>query len=327
MEYVVNWDMSVGVFAVPDSVVDCIKLANGKAVKVILYLLGNKFRPEITQTADALGMGTEDIEDALSYWEQVGVIRRSDAAPKNAPPKNAAPEKISAAKPAAENPNKMLSAKEVAERANESKDIGFLFHTAQDMLARSLTYTEQRTMIWIYDYHGLGADLILMIIDFCKSINRTNINFIEKIASGWSEKNISTHEQAEQEIRALRNYYSLEGQIKSRLEINRGLTPKERDFIKGWANSGASADIIMYAYEKAADVTGKLSFAYMDKIMSGLSRMGIKTAAEAREYGRMYKPERESGKDGGEHSYNLDLLMEYARNNVPGVKEEADGGV
>ena len=42
MNYRINWENSDGVFAVPDNVIDSLKLANGKAVKVLLYILKNK---------------------------------------------------------------------------------------------------------------------------------------------------------------------------------------------------------------------------------------------------------------------------------------------
>lgn len=340
--YKVNWDASGGVFAAPDGVVEYIKLANGKAAKVIIYLLGNKLSKSVAETAEALGIGTDDVEDALSYWEQVGVIGRTErsrpepqvsetVSPAAAPPREkhtAADEKARPSETHEENATKMISPKEIAERANSSKDIKFLFDSAQEALAKPLTYTEQRTLIWIHDYHGLGADLIMMIIEFCKSINKTGISYVEKIALNWTEKNIVTHEQAENEIHIMQNYWSLEGQIKSKLEMNRVFTPKERALIKNWANMGAGIDLILFAYEKAADATGKISFAYMDKVLSGWADSGVKTVAQAKDLSKRYAGSaKQSSKKAGEpkeHSFNIDLLLEYAKNNVPRIKEESD---
>ena len=139
MNYKINWTIAEGAFAVPDCVVDnYIKLASGKAVKVLMYILRHKTISEgnSEEIASALDkkMSVEDIEDALSYWEQVGVIcstdkaapetktvsesiKSSDEAPESVKVQTITPQK------SMERSTKMLTPKEIAERATESNDI------------------------------------------------------------------------------------------------------------------------------------------------------------------------------------------------------------
>ena len=78
MNYKVNWSAADGAFAVPDNVADnYIKLASGKAVKVLIYIMRHKTADDenaadIAEKIDK-HMSAEDVEDAFSYWEQVGV--------------------------------------------------------------------------------------------------------------------------------------------------------------------------------------------------------------------------------------------------------------
>ena len=77
MDYKVNWD-SGGVFAVPDAAAEALRLASGKALKVLIYML--KYR-RLPDDPDEIGVTAEDIDEALSYWSSVGVIYRSGNAP------------------------------------------------------------------------------------------------------------------------------------------------------------------------------------------------------------------------------------------------------
>lgn len=345
MNYKVNWSAADGVFAVPDCAVDdYIKLASGKAVKVLLYIMRHKYiqTENAAQIAEELDkrMSAEDVEDALSYWEQVGLICPSDKAPvTEVQVKKAAEPAVSptvSARLDIERTNKMISPKEIAERIEESKEIDFLFKETERLLGKALNHTEQRTLIWMHDYYSMGTDILLMIIDFCKSVDKPGLNFAEKIAADWSDKGITSHEQAENEILHLQNYYSLAGQVVSRIGLNRSLTSKEREFVNLWSSMGISADLIERAYEKTANATGKVSFSYMNKIIEEWNKNNLRTFAEIEEYDRIYSENKAKAvktttskginnnntADSREHSYDLNVLLSHAMNNIPQIKED-----
>ncbi len=331
MKYKINWDGSDGVFAVPDLAADCLRLANGKAVKVLLYILKNKLSDiDFKSVGEAVGVSDEDVEDALSYWQQVGVVYTDGNKPVpitvNTENKISIPQKIEMiSEPRAkEKATKMLSPAEISERAEQSEEIKFLFSAAEATLGKVLTYTEQRTIIWLHDYYGIAPDLLLMIMDFAKSQNKASIGFIEKIAVSWHDSGIVTHEQAEREIRQLQNYYSLAGQVSSRLELNRTLTPTERKFVNEWAAKNISIDLIVYAYEKTIDSIGKVKFSYMNTILLDWYNNGcftfkdVKSAENKRTSAQ--KADSSSKTEDKKHSYDLDLLVAHAMNNTPKIK-------
>mgnify|MGYP000888732187 CR=1 FL=1 len=333
LNLVFNWEMAENVFAVPDCVVDnYLKLASGKAVKVLLYVLKYKNLSEfdINTAANMLGITSEDVEDALSYWEQTGLFRERNSAvivkaeENYTVTKNIVKEEKLTFR---ESPVKNISPKEIAQRIEDSKEVSFLFKSAEKSLARALTYTDQKTLIWIHDYLGLETDIILMLIGFCISIDKASMGFIERVAFTWHDKNIKTHEQAEYEILQLQKYYSLEGKIKSLLGINRALSSKEKDYVNSWAEMSIDIDLVSIAYDKTIDATGKLSFAYLNKILTEWYTKGIKTKAEIDKIDIEFK---EKNKATGlssqpfeeeQHSYNLDLLIQHAINNTPKIKE------
>ena len=330
MKYKINWGSSEGVFAVPDTVADSLKLANGKAVKVLLYILKNKISNiDFSVVSAALGITDEDVEDAMSFWQQVGVVYAEGNKPAEAVKQQAValpdtkPTEISAER-AKEKATKMLSPAEIAERAESVEEIKFLFNAAEATLGRVLTYTEQRTIIWLYEYYGIAPDILMMIMDFAVSQNKASIGFIEKIAVTWHDNGVTTHDQAEREIRQLNSFYSLSGQISSKLELNRTLTPTERKFVNDWAAKSISIDLIILAYERTIDSIGKVKFSYMNTILldwysKGCASPNDVKSLEAKRTNTIAAAN--STPENSSHSYNIDLMFEHAMNTTPKLKK------
>lgn len=333
MKYIVNWGGGNGVFAVPDFAADCLKLASGKAVKVLLYILKNKITEiDFSAVGEAVGISSEDAEDAVSYWQQVGVLYPDGSVPAEIPAKATsesiptAPVKNSTEQREHERSAKMISPEEIADRIKSSEEIKFLFSAAETTLGKMLNYTEQRSILWLHDYYNIAPDILLMIMELAKQINKPSIGYIEKIAASWHENNITTHEQASREIMALKNYFSLEGQVAARLGLDRTLTPTEKKFVRGWSEKGISIELIVYAYEKTVDNIGKVKFNYMDKILSSWYEEGITTVAAAKaapkEQPKTSNSKKKAAEPEKEHSYDLNLLVEHAMNSTPKIKKK-----
>lgn len=332
MKYMVNWGGGDGVFAVPDHAADCLKLASGKAVKLLLYILKNKITDiDFGAFSDVLDISVEDAEDAVSYWQQVGVLYTDGSEPAAVVKKNtAAKSEVSvphvnntgAEQRAKEKAAKMISPQEIADRVKKSDDIKFLFDSAEDAFGKILNYTEQRTLIWLHDYYNIAPDILLMIMDLAKQTGKANMNYVEKIAISWHENGINTHELAMREINRLKNYYSFEGQAAAKLGLDRTLTPTERKFLKEWSDKGIPIDMVVYAYEKTVDNIGKVKFSYMNKIITGWRENGITTvtAAKSEADKRSTENKHTESADSGKHSYDLDLLVAHAMNNTPKIK-------
>lgn len=325
MNYKVNWSCSDGAFAVPDSAVDNIKLASGKSVKVLMYIMRNKTAAtenakEIAAALDK-NMSAEDVEDALSFWEQIGVICTTESYPAKTETETAEKKPTVSQTKSVERAAKMYSPSEIAEKVNNSPDIAFLFSSAETILGKALTNTEQRTYIWLIEYYSIGADVLLMLIEFCKNIRKTNIAYIEKTAASWCEKGINTHELAEAEIKRLQLFFSYEGQLKSKLELNRALTPKEKEIADSWASNSVSIDLVELAYERTVAATGKAAFPYMKKIIDNWQSSGVFTPSDVEKYEKSRSAAVKPSEKEETHSYDLDKLLKYAKNNIPKLRE------
>lgn len=322
MNLKVNWDG--GVFAVPDCAADGLKLASGKAVKVLLYIMRYKNDDDITER---LGISEEDLEDAYSYWEQVGVLYKDGSAPavntirEVSAPAAEKPKVISAVPP---KPAKAVSPDEIVARINESSEIKQLFDVIQSSLGRTLTFDDERTLLWIYDHLGLLPEVILMLVSYCAGIGKGNMHYIERLAVTWADEGIDDSKKADQKIRILQRNHTLGAKCISRMNLNRQLTAKESELVGKWAEGEADIELIMNAYDRTVNATGKVSFPYMNKIISEWIANGIKTPAEADAYAAQNAPkkkiqpsaraESKQRTPSAEPSFDLNAIMEHAKN-------------
>lgn len=364
MKYRVSWENCPGAFAVPDSVVDdSLKLASGKSVKVLLYLIRNR---ELPSPPEDIGVTAEDVDDALSYWEQVGVIRRcsdtesdgnSDqrtakeikdnsvctSADMTEALKPVFPQSEAADVKVLRRQQKAVLPSEISERLHASENAALLFKGAEEAFSRTLNFEEQRTLLWINDYLGLSPHVVIMLIGYCVGRGKRSMAYIEKTAIDWHDRSINTPELAERELLRLQKSCTLERKVVSLLELNRKLTTKEMEYISQWADRDITPELILYAYDLTIPNTGKVSFNYMNKILITWNDKGVRTVEEAIKLNEETRPKAKQSRSHSSGSasapklalpsdipdspsYDLGLLLEHAKNTVPRVMSTGGGG-
>lgn len=311
MEYYLNMGIWGHVFAVPSCVVEeYLKLARGSDIKVLLYILhNNSNKVDINLIADSTDLSSETVEEAFLFWEQVGLLSKEKQ-----PNKQAIIEKEPSveSKPVQREKIKRnsvitISPREISLRVQESDEIKYLFEYAEKSLGDTLTNTQQRSLLWMRDYLNLPVDVIVMLIEYCKMIGKLNVNYIEKVATNWCERDIITHETAETEIEKCIKCHSFESKVISAFGLNRKITTKEHDFINLWSENDFTIELISLAYEKTVDAINKLSFPYINKILFGWKEKGLLSVD-------MIENSNKKGKSTEEHAYDLDKFDKLALN-------------
>ncbi len=303
MEYSLNAGEWNSVFAVPSSVVDkYIKLASGNSLKLLLYLTrhgGESFTGERLKAE----LGFEELgelEDAALFWVQRGVIKAentSDAMALSASVSPAPlshvdeqtdvkepPRSVKPAKPA------VISNGEIARSIRNSPEIKMLFAEAEKMYARPLRENERQTIIQMSEHYGLPCEVSLMLLSFCFKLGKSTPAYISKIAENWANDEILTAQLADERIRALEKQNSVEKRIRDALGLSSNLTAANRAFIKTWAvDWGFGEDMIMLAYDKTVDGTGKWSFPYANRILENWKNNGVATPQAAEKADEEFK--------------------------------------
>lgn len=329
MTYSLNPDCGGEGFSVPDEIVDkhFLRLASGEQLKVLLLIL--RKAPEkldIAKIAKALKYNESDVEDYIQYWMLTGILRQNDADVTAASPVKYVPSEKAKAAAAmtAVVPKPQLpeytrpSQSEVAARMDESPDIRNLFRELQKKMGKTIGYDGQCTFICLYDRFGLSADVIFMLVDYCLSIGKSGYSYIEAVGGGWAEQEIDTIEKAAKKIASLNTV----GKFWKKFAAAAGLdtpkpTSKQSAYIEKWIGEwGMSLELVSAAYEQMAEHTGKLSFAYMDKILASWCEQGFVTPDDVAkaEKSRKDAAAKPALKSNTNASYDLDKYTNQALN-------------
>lgn len=329
MNYKINLGAWNGVFAVPNSVVDdYILLASGAATKVLLFLLKNSDKDfSESDIAKSLKLSEESVSDAINFWISVGLLQENggELTPSETANENAV-SFVAEVSDKAVNVRKVeerkvgeMSPSEIAERIEGSESIKMLFSSAAKIIGKPLNYTDQRTLIRIVDYLGMDTDIVLILLRYCKSIDKCSMRYVESVAGAWVEEGIKTHTDAEQKIKELKRKNKLVSKVKDAFGIERNLSKREVEFVEKWAyDYKMNFDMIAAAYQiMCNNGISKVSFAYIDKILANWDSENIRSLDKIPD---TKKAKRQSESDA---SYDLDEFERAALKSTPkGVKND-----
>ena len=306
MNYQIDPGAWSSVFAVPGSVVDQhIKLAGAVQLKVLLWFLRHmEESPSADAISQALGIQRPDVEDALLYWKESGLMQQVGSAPSSSASQNTiarkqetAPKTLvsspagSSSAPSFSSPARILSRPQkptnaiVAQRMKESSEIALLMQEAQQILGRLINNGESATLLMIHDEFGLPVDVILMLLQYAVAAGKGNMRYIEKTAINWAEEEIFTHDKAEEKLRSLDEAARAWRVVESVLGTGRRApTQAESDLAVQWLKKwNFSREMIQEAYERCINQTGKINLRYMNKILERWRAQGIFTLEQAKE--------------------------------------------
>ena len=302
MEYSINMGSWNSVFAVPSCVVDeHMKLAGGAQLKVLLYLLRHSNeRVSLDTLAFAIGQKPSDTQDALDYWVNCGLMSDSPVQSKQKSPDTPADQTVEPVAPEQANIIPEAEIKNALEMTPEKKapvtreKIRYPFdecmkYVAEDeqlkhmltaveaTLGKQLTHTEVTCFVTLSKWHGLPCTVIPMLVQYCRSIGKPSMSYIEATGIGWAAEEIDNFEKAEKKISALTAKRRAWNTVRSALEIpERKATDSELKYCDLWINcQHIEVELIRHAYDKCINKNGKLSFAYMNGILKRYYDQGI----------------------------------------------------
>lgn len=308
MEYSLNAGVWNEIFAVPSSVVDkYIKLASGNALKLLLFLMrhgGKSFGAE-TLRAELGFAESGELEDAALFWVQRGVIRAEkpkgslalfpsaedaprgdDTAVTAADTERPKSERLAVAeaKPA------VITNGDIARSISSSPEMKMLFDEAEKMYARPLHENERQTIAQLSLHYGLPCEVSLMLLGYCFKTGKVSTSYISKVAKSWANEEITTVKLADEKIRSLERQSSIEQHICEKMGLTSALSANVRRMIGIWtADWGFGEDMILLAYDKTIDATGKWNASYANRILENWKEHGICTPQAAKKADEEFK--------------------------------------
>ena len=274
MDYIINPASMSSVFMVPSSVVDAsLKIATEKQLKVLLFFLKNIANGVRTQEiADSLKISVSEVEDALYFWADSGVLLAKEQPISLGNTEKTAKKPI---KPQIVKPTR----EEIAMMGSTDENIAFLLREAEMKFKRTLRGNEMQTLVWLYCDQGMSISLILMLIEYAVNEKRLNLSFIESTAIAWLEAGVNSILSAEAEIEKQNNRKTAWSVVQRAFGIESRIpSAKELEFSENWVlNWGFKADMLKLAYDACVDAKGKSSMPYINKILESWNSKGIST--------------------------------------------------
>ncbi len=270
------------------SAVDSQKLlaaASGDAALLYIYL--NNGNP-MDRAGEDLGLSPSRLSCAAATLRQLGLWQE---------------EKVSHIAPG-ERPS--YSEVDVMNAMDRDDSFRSLYGEVQRLLGRSLNTEELKILLGFVRYLGLGADVISVLVCYCKdrarqkgSLRNPSLRTIEKEAYAWAERGIDTLEEAAAYIQTQNVRNSRMRRLMDILQIRgRALTAAEERYASAWLEMGFEDGVIAMAYERTCLNTGGLTWAYMNKILQRWHEAGLHTTEAVTNGDRKPAPKGASGELG-----------------------------
>lgn len=345
MSYNINLGSWGSVFAVPAQVVDeDLKLASAYQLKVLLYILRhNEEELSNESIGKALNMHPSDVKDSLEFWidRKLIIKNEKDFVPKvvkekktktkatesESDKKSKTKSKVKVSTKTSKDKKKEENNKSkgkprimsrpqrpdsffVAKRINQDPELAFLMEEAQVILGRPLSSGDSATLLMLRDTDGLPADVLIMLMQYCVSIDRGNMRTIERIGISWANEGIVTHEAAENKIKETKERNSCWGRVSSIFGIKNIGSPTQRqmDYASKWIIDWKfSTELLRDAYERCVDTKGEANIPYIDGILRRWHADGIKQLSQVKELDNARQKSNKKDKDKKKSGTSYDL--------------------
>ena len=148
----------------------------------------------------------------------------------------------------------------------------------EQAVGRSLRKSEIETLYGIYDRLNMPADVLMLLINYCKSKGRLSARELERRACEWHDKGITTYTAAADLADEMDRRSAERRRVLSIFGIHdRRPSETESKYIEAWQAMGMSDEMIRLAYDRTVLRTGKLTWKYLHKILEDWHAKGYRT--------------------------------------------------
>ena len=268
--------------------------ANGSYVKVYLFLSmciqsGEK-NLSISSLADKMENTEKDILRALRYWEKKGLmILQRDENGSILGIEMTNPDDLEEEEPASPVPAPAIQKKpaekaalpafrvteEQTLRLTEDEDFSWTCLIVESYLERPLQTAEIQLLTYLFDSLHFSKDLILHLYEYCCSLGKTNVKYVQAIAISWAEQNITTPEQAQEHSAS---YNTVHTAISKALALGRPLARIEYEYVRRWHEDWQlDLAVILEACNRTMLALQKADFKYIEGILNNWHQKDVHT--------------------------------------------------
>nr|AGS53432.1 DNA replication protein dnaD [uncultured bacterium contig00025] len=227
--------------------------------------------------SEAFNILETDVLNAWKYWESKGLVKltsRGDSLHIEFLPPEKNRSVPDGAAVLATRPRYTVD--ELAIYQKQSPEIERLFLNAERILAKLLTSNDLNVLFGFYDWLRMPVDVILYMLTYCADHDHRDLRYVEKVAVDWAERGVNTLEAAREYTASFDCGYRA---VMNALEQGSAFpSATQRKYIDKWLKEmEMPLELVTDACEKTSAQIGRPKLTYVDKIISGWYKNGIRT--------------------------------------------------
>lgn len=212
----------------------------------------------------------------------------------------------------------IIVTQEQTERLAQDDDFSWTRLIVESYLDRPITAKEADLLIYLFDTLHFSKDLILYLYEYCCSIHKTNINYVQAVAFSWDKNNVKTPDEA-QELST--QYNECHSAICKALGLNRMLGSIEAQYIDRWQNEWQmDLAVILNACNRTILAIQKPDFKYLNGILENWHNNNVHTMQDVQvcddSYNKKKASSRQSSKPPVQKNTNRNQFQAFEQRNT-----------
>lgn len=267
--------------------------SSGDYIKVYLYILFlSKYGKDIkvNDLSKKLALPLQTIQDALKYWEELGLITKKGTGFIVNNLQEIELHKLY-------KPKVSLSAEDI-ERNEKNKYRASSIETINRSFFQGLMSPSWYADISLwYDKYGFDEQVMIALFNYCLKRSALHKNYVQVVADAWSKNKVKTFSDLEMYFQKQDVLQKIEKSIQKKLGIARPLTEYEKGYIEKWVvDYSYSLEVIEIALKRTTSKSS-FSFDYFDKIITDWHDRNLKTADDVQNFLVQYKTQQKNKKE------------------------------
>lgn len=267
--------------------------SKGDYIKVYLYIIFlSKYGKDvkINDLSKKLELDFKVIQDAIKYWEDLGVITKKNTGYIINNLQEIELHKLY-------KPKVALSAEAQKQTAQNQRRAQAIENINNEFLQGIMSPSWYSDIELWFKKYNFDEEVMIALFRYCFNRSALHRNYIQTVADAWHSNKI-------QNFNDLDNYYAkqeklniLYKSITKKLGYNRQLTQYEQAYVQKWSiDYGFSFDIIEIALKKTTSKVNP-NFDYLDKLLTDWHDRNFKTVAEIENFLSQLKQKKKDVKD------------------------------
>lgn len=301
------------VFVMPKINQKYLNRAKKSELKVLYSIFMHNGDISLQTVCDETEESLETVTAAIAFWRCAGIIDEEDDSVCESSCENQEKQEKSNETQVSHKAPDSYTLAEIASTRERDAAFGSLVSYFEKISGHLYNSAEQGIVLYLYDTLGIDCEVIMGVAQYCASIGKNSVRYIEKTVMNITEQGVKTYAELESYLANQKKSSDFRERVKAIIgATNRALSKAECTHIDRWQKEFfCSEELVSLAYEKTVSKINKPQVSYMSKILEGWYEKGLKTPDEVEAFIKNQSSEKSKKSGSGERlDFNLDDIFE-----------------